>query len=60
MDQLLIDATDAGEVRGGDAVTLIGEDKGERITAEEVAGRCGTISNEVLSRLGGRLGLVLR
>lgn len=60
MDQLLIDATDAGEVRGGDIITLIGEDGGERITVEEVAGRCGTISNEILSRLGSRLGLIIR
>ena len=60
MDQLLIDATDAGEVRGGDIITLIGEDGGERITVEEVAGRCGTISNEILSRLGSRLGLIVR
>ena len=56
----LIDATDAGEVRGGDIITLIGEDGGERITVEEVVGRCGTISNEILSRLGSRLGLIIR
>lgn len=56
MDQLLIDATDAGETHGGEIVTLIGRDGEERISAEELAGRCGTITNELFSRLGSRLG----
>lgn len=60
MDQLLLDATDAGETKGGDVVTLIGCDGAETIPAEELAGRCGTITNELLSRLGSRLGLIVR
>lgn len=59
MDQLLADVTDAGTVSPGDIVTLIGRDGGEAITAETLAGQCGTITNELLSRLGGRLGSVL-
>lgn len=57
MDQLLIDATDAGETHTGEIVTLIGRDGEECILAEELAGRCGTITNELFSRLGSRLGL---
>ena len=55
MDQLLVDVTDLPEVQTGDVATLIGRDGGERITAQETAGRCGTITNELLSRLCRRL-----
>lgn len=58
MDQLLVDVTDLPNVRPGDAATLIGRDGGEEIPAEEVAARCGTITNELLSRLGGRVRFV--
>lgn len=54
MDQLLVDVTGLPDVRPGDAATLIGRDGEEAVTAEEVAERCGTITNELLSRLGGR------
>ncbi len=55
MDQLAVDVTGISDVRRGDMVTLIGTDGGERISAEEVAAASGTITNELLSRLGGRL-----
>ena len=55
MDQLLVDATGLEEVLAGDVVTLIGRDGGQEIRAEELAERCGTITNELLSRLGKRL-----
>lgn len=51
MDQLFVDVTDCGEVRPGDTVVLIGPG----LPCEELAGHCGTISNEILSRLGKRL-----
>lgn len=51
MDQLFVDVTDCGEVRPGDTVTLIGPG----LSCEELAEACGTISNEILSRLGKRL-----
>lgn len=51
MDQLFVDVTDCGEVRPGDTVTLIGPG----LLCEELAEACGTISNEILSRLGKRL-----
>lgn len=55
MDQLLVDVTGVPQTAPGDVVTLIGRDGGEEIRAEEVAARCGTITNELLSRLGNRL-----
>lgn len=57
MDQLLVDVTDVPGVQAGDAVTLIGRDGGCEIRAEQLADWCGTITNELLSRLGARLGL---
>lgn len=59
MDQLLVDVTDAPQVTPGDVATLIGADGHEAIPAEAVAAQCGTITNELLARLGPRLGLVL-
>lgn len=55
MDQLLVDVTGLEEVLPGDVVTLIGQDGGREIRAEAVAEQCGTIANELLSRLGRRL-----
>lgn len=60
MDQLLVDVTSIPGVRAGDVVTLIGRDGEERITAEEAALQCGTITNELLSRLGARLPMLFR
>lgn len=57
MDQLLVDVTDAPPVLTGDIATLIGRDGDSYIPVEEVAGRCGTISNEILSCLGKRLAI---
>lgn len=57
MDQLFLDVTDLPEIRSGDVVTLIGRDNGQEIRAQELADRCGTITNEILSRLGRRLPL---
>lgn len=55
MDQLAVDITDAGGVEVGDTVVLIGGEIGEGASAPELAGRCGSISNELLSRLGTRV-----
>jgi alanine racemase len=51
----VVDLTGAGEVRAGDAATLIGADGGDEIRLDEVAARCGTISYEILTGLGLRL-----
>lgn len=55
MDQLLVDVSEAPQAAPGDQVTLIGQDGKDSIAAEEVAQQCGTITNELLSRLGKRL-----
>ena len=55
MDQTLVDVTDVPEVAPGDAAVLIGVCGEQEISACEVAEQAGTISNEILSRLGARL-----
>lgn len=60
MDQLLVDVTQLQEASPGDVVTLLGCDGTQMIRAEEVAVSCGTIANEVLSRLNPLLPVVCR
>lgn len=55
MDQLLIDVTDVADVKPGDIVTVIGNDGENKITAAAIAENAGTITNELLSRLGERI-----
>lgn len=55
MDQLLVDVTNVEGVAQGDVVTVIGRDGLEEVTAEQLAASAGTITNELLSRLGSRL-----
>lgn len=55
MDQMIVDVTDVREVSVGDAATLIGQDGEKEISAPETAGRALSITNELLSRMGGRL-----
>lgn len=57
MDQLLIDVSNLTKIEDGDIVTLIGEEK--QIKAEVVAQNSGTITNELLSRLGKRLPIII-
>ena len=59
MDQLLVDVTGIPEAQEGDTVTLIGRDCENILTAEEVARDAGTITNELLSRLGERVTRVI-
>lgn len=55
MDLLMADVTEAGSVQPGDIATLIGKDGDEEIRCEEVAAASGTITNDILCRLAGRL-----
>ena len=55
MDQTVIDVTDIAGVREGDEVVLIGAQGQERITADEVAARLGTINYEVVSAILARV-----
>jgi alanine racemase len=55
MDVTVLDVTAAPGARAGDVATLIGASGAERITLDEVAARCGTISYEILTGLSPRL-----
>lgn len=51
MDMITIDLTDIINVAVGAEVTIIGKDKNEEITAEEIADLCGTTNYEILTRI---------
>jgi len=51
----MLDVTSVPGVRVGDEVVLIGRQGNEEITADEVAETQGTISYEVLCRIGPRV-----
>lgn len=55
MDQTMVDVTGILDVRPGDVGVLIGSSGSERISVYEMAEQSGTITNEILSRLGSRL-----
>lgn len=55
MNMTMIDLAAAPEARPGDAVTLIGEDGGERITADEWGEWAETINYEIVTRLPAEL-----
>ncbi len=57
MDQMAIDITDIEGVNTGDIVTIIGTEN-SGTGAAEVASCSGSISNELLSRMGTRLPVV--
>lgn len=55
MDMTMLDVTDVPGVREGDDVVLIGAQGGERITADDIAAKTGTIPYEVLCGISGRV-----
>jgi len=55
MDMTTVDLSDLPDAEIGDVATIFGEDGPERIEVDEVARLCGTISYEILTRLGTRL-----
>ncbi len=55
MDQLVIDITENNDIRIGDVVTLLGEDKGSSITPYEWSQVCGSIPWEILCSFKYRL-----
>lgn len=55
MDLTLIDISNIPQVSPGDTAVLIGLSEEQEITAVQLAFQCGTITNELLSRLGERL-----
>ncbi len=55
MDQLMIDVSDVPEAKSGDIVTLIGDEGGDRITADDLAQIYGTIGYEVVCGISKRV-----
>jgi alanine racemase len=55
MDWILLDVTDIPGCEIGDKVTLIGEENGNSVTAEEIAIKTGTISYEVTCGISSRV-----
>jgi alanine racemase len=55
MDNITVDVGSSPAVAVGERVTLIGADGNERITAEEIARRIGTINYEVVCGLSARV-----
>lgn len=59
MDQTIVDISGAAEVCAGDTAVIIGKSGNDEISAYEIAEDAGTITNEILSRLGTRLTRVM-
>ena len=55
MDQIMLQLDTVPEAREGDEVVLIGVQGGERISAEQVARRWGTVNYEVVCGIGRRV-----
>ena len=55
MDNITVDLGDGGAAAVGEEAVLIGRQGGERILAEEVARRLGTINYEVTCGISGRV-----
>lgn len=55
MDQFMVDVSHIPETVAGDLVTLLGEDGGERVTAEELGDLSGRFNYELVCDLNGRI-----
>jgi len=55
MDNITVEVASPDVVRCGDPVTIIGADGSERVTAEELARRIGTINYEILCGVSARV-----
>jgi alanine racemase len=55
MDNITVEVGAPDAVRCGERVTIIGADGSERVTAEELAGRIGTINYEITCGLSARV-----
>ena len=58
MDQFMVDLTDLDQVKLGDEVVILGKQGEERISAEEIAEIAGTISLEIVTRMGKRVPII--
>lgn len=55
MDQTIVDVSRVPGLQAGEEAVLIGKSGNEEISAADLAEQAGTITNEILSRLGARL-----
>jgi alanine racemase len=55
MDQFIVDLGPASEARAGDVVTLFGSGESGEPTAQDWAQAAGTISYEIVTRIGARV-----
>jgi alanine racemase len=55
MDLMMIDVSEIVEVKPGDEVVLMGRQDDEEISAGELAERAGTITWEIITRIGSRV-----
>lgn len=60
MDQLAVDITDTKDIAVGDTAVLISSDTEDEISAPALAESFGSISNELLCRMGARLPVVIK
>lgn len=58
MDQFMVDLTDVDNVEIGNEVVVLGSQGKETISAEEIGEIAGTISIEVVTRIGKRMPLI--
>ncbi|SCH46315.1 serine racemase VanT catalytic subunit [Romboutsia sp. 1001713B170207_170306_H8] len=55
MDQMILDVSDIDNIKDGDTVTLIGEDKKLYISIDKISEVTNTINNETLTAIGDRV-----
>ena len=55
MDLMMIDVSDIRDIKPGDEVVLMGRQGDEEISAGELAERAGTITWEIITRIGSRV-----
>lgn len=60
MDQLAVDITDTEDIAVGDIATLIDTESCTELSADVVAKNSGSISNELLCRMGDRLPVIVK
>ncbi|MDE6421773.1 MAG: alanine racemase, partial [Lachnospiraceae bacterium] len=55
MDQFMVDVSEVSDAKVGDEVILLGEDRGERITAEELGALSGRFNYELVCDINKRI-----
>lgn len=55
MDQFMVDVSDIDDVKAGDEVTLVGKDKNEFISVEELSSLAGSFNYEFVCDIGKRI-----